>query len=337
MGSQRVTIFDVAKKAGVSISSVSAALNGTSGVSGATRARILSTAEGLGFSPSLRARSLSGRRAFALGFVVRRPPDVLEIDPFFGAFLGGIEEALNPRDYALVLHVGSDLEESLSRYRRLAQESRVDGVFLSELTEEDPRVELVTELGLPAVGINPDAGFPLPAVRQDHTAAIDQLVDLFVERGHTSIGYVAGRPGFIHSRQRREAWESAIQRHGLRPGPVSDGQFSYEGGAHAAIEILSRRDRPTAVFCANDLSAMGFVAEAQRLGFEVPGDLAVAGFDGIELGRYVRPPIATIITSPRQLGRRSAELLLDLADGRPVKDVEVEPARLDLRGPSSSI
>jgi DNA-binding LacI/PurR family transcriptional regulator len=345
MAADKVTIFDVATRAGVSISSVSAALNETPGVSSATRERIRAIADELGFRPSLRGRSLSGRRAFALGFVVQRPPDVLEIDPFFGAFIGGVEEVIDSRGYALVLHVGSDLEESLNRYRRLAAESRVDGVFLSELSREDPRVELVGELGLPAVGINADPDFPLPAVRQDHTRAIQDLVDLLVAQGHTRIGHVAGRSEQVHSLHRREAWEEAVRAHGLEPGPVLEGRFSYAGGAEAAQDWSLLPERPTAMFCANDLSALGFISSVQQAGFDVPGDVAVAGYDGIELGRYVNPPLATVVTSPRQLALHASELLLEIVDDarrqdggpRAVADVEVAPARLETRGPVSTL
>ncbi|MFE5775298.1 LacI family DNA-binding transcriptional regulator [Brachybacterium sp. NPDC056505] len=345
MDAQKVTIFDVAKRAGVSISSVSAALNETPGVSSATRERIRTIADELGFRPSLRGRSLSGRRAFALGFVIQRAPDVLEIDPFFGAFIGGVEEVIDSRGYALVLHVGSDLDESLKRYRRLAGESRVDGVFLTDLTRDDPRVDLVHELGLPAVGINADPGFPLPAVRQDHAPAISDLVTQLVAQGHTRIGHVAGRPELIHSVQRRAAWEDAMRAHGLEPGPVLDGRFSYAGGAEAAQEWAALPSRPTAMFCANDLSALGFTSAVQQAGFDVPHDVAVAGYDGIELGRYANPPLATVVTSPRQLALHASELLLELVDAaagrdvgpRTVTDVEVAPARLETREPVSTL
>lgn len=345
MAARKVTIFDVAAKAGVSISSVSAALNENPGVSAATRERIRQAADDLGFRASLRGRSLSGRRAYALGFVVQRTPDVLEMDPFFGAFIGGVEEVIDARGYALVLHVGSDLEESLTRYRRLADESRVDGVFLTDLRREDPRVDLVTELGLPAVGINADPGFPLPSVRQDHVAAIRELVDLLVTLGHTRIGHVAGWPVLVHSLQRREAWDQAVRAHGLEPGPVLEGGFSYAGGVEAAAAWMALADRPTAMFCANDLSALGFTSAVQQAGYDVPGDVAVAGYDGIELGRYVSPPLATVVTSPRQLARQAATLLLDHVDGSLgrdrdpgiSRDIDVVPAHLEVRGPSSTI
>ncbi|WP_243226649.1 LacI family DNA-binding transcriptional regulator [Microbacterium sp. CIAB417] len=327
----RVTITDVAARAGVAISSVSSALNGRPGVSEQTRQKILLAADELGFVPSVRGKSLAGKKTFAVGLVVHRNPDVLELDPFFGAFINGIESWIDERDFALVLQTSSDAAGTLERYRRLAAGKRVDGVFLNEIEIDDPRVALVQELGLPAVGINPEPGFPLPSVRQDHRAAIEQLVDHLVGLGHTSIGFVSGPPRFIHSRQREMAWRLALEARGLRPGPLVPASFTYESGIEAASSMLSVRLRPTAVICANDLSAMGFMAQAQHLGFEIPGDLSVAGYDGIQLAEYVRPSLTTVQTQPRRTGYEAARILLELIDGTPAADADIEPAVLVVR------
>lgn len=329
--SRRVTIIDVAERAGVSISSVSSALNDRPGVSDETRKRIVATANELGFVPSLRGRSLSGRRAFAVGLVVHRDPDVLELDPFFGGFIGGIEECIDARTYALVLQISASSDGALDRYRRLAADRRVDGVFLNEIEVDDPRVELVQELGLPAVGVNAETSFPLPAVRQSHEEGIDALVAHLASLGHRRIAYVSGRSEFIHSAQREAAWRKAVIAAGLVPGPVVPGEFTYAGGLSAASSLMGLSERPTAICCANDLSAMGFIAQAQHLGFDVPGDVSVAGFDGIQLGTYVRPSMTTVLTSPRRIGFEAAKMLLSVIDGESEPDVSIPPAELLVR------
>lgn len=327
----RVTITDVAARAGVAISSVSSALNGRPGVSEQTRQMIVEAARELGFVPSVRGKSLAGKKTFAVGLVVHRNPDVLELDPFFGAFINGIESWIDERDFALVLQMSPDAEGALERYRRLAAGGRVDGVFLNEIEIDDPRVDLVRDLGLPAVGINSDAGFPFPSARQDHRAGIEQLVAHLVELGHRSIGFVGGPERFIHSRQREAAWRDSLAAHGLEPGPVVQGSFTYEGGIEAATTMLAARARPTAVMCANDLSAMGFVAQAQHLGYDVPGDLSVSGYDGIQLGEYLRPALTTIQTQPRQTGYEAGRILLEVIDGHPAADIDIPPAALVVR------
>lgn len=339
MGDERVTIVDVANKAGVAISSVSSALNGRPGVSDVTRERIIRIATELGFVPSLRAKSLSGRRAFTVGLVLHRDPDVLELDPFFGGFIGGIEDAIDPRGYALVLQISAESDKVLQRYEKLAADRRVDGVFINDLEVDDPRIALVQKLGLPAVAINPGSGFPIPAVREDPDAGIRATLRHLVDLGHRRIAYVSGRPNMTHSVERENSWRAGLRELGLEPGPVVPGEFTYLGGAAAASILLDSADPPTAVMCANDLSAIGLIAQAQHLGVDVPGQLSVAGFDDIRLGTYVRPSLTTVHTSPRTLGRESGRMLVDLIEEGVVDDVRIPDAEMIVRdstGPARS-
>ncbi|MCR6491562.1 LacI family DNA-binding transcriptional regulator [Cellulomonas sp. P24] len=331
---RRVTIVDVAARAGVALSSASTALNGRPGVSEATRARVRAAADELGYVPSLRGRSLSAGRAYAVALVVQRESDVLESDPFFGAFISGIESVLAGRGYALVLQMGITARDVARRYRDLSSYRRVDGVFLNELQVDDPRIALLTKLEMPAVAINADRGiegFPFPVVRQDGVAAVQEIVRHLVDLGHRRIGHLSGPQHFVHGRERLVAWRQAVLDAGLEPGPVLDGDFTYAGGVSAAREMIALPDRPTAVFCANDLSAVGFMRRLQDEGVQVPGDVSVVGFDGIELGTYVRPTLTTAAASPRLIGAHAATALLDLIEGAVVPDIEIEPVRLVVR------
>jgi Transcriptional regulators len=262
--------------------------------------------------------------------VVQRDPDVLELDPFFGAFIGGVEAYLDERDYALVLQMSSSAEQTLSRYRRLAADRRVDGVFLNELEVDDPRIDLVQDLGLPAVAINPGAGCPVPAVRQGYTTALRELMAHFAATGHERVAHVSGPLNYLHAVQRVQAWRSALAEFGLEEGVLVSGEFTYEGGA-AAADAIAADAASTAVFCANDLSAMGLVARLARADIAVPARVSVAGFDGIQLGEYVHPSLTTIRTSPRRIGYEAARVLLTAIEGGAAEDAEVPPAELVLR------
>ena len=149
----RPTINDVATAAGVSKGAVSFALNDRPGISPDTRRRILEAVETLGWSPSPRARALSVSKALAVGLVIARPPEVLRADAFFPSFIAGLETALSPRGHALLLQVAE--HDDHAAYRRLVQEGRVDGVFVTDLQVDDERPALLEELGLPAVVIGP--------------------------------------------------------------------------------------------------------------------------------------------------------------------------------------
>ncbi|HET9559552.1 MAG TPA: LacI family DNA-binding transcriptional regulator, partial [Actinomycetota bacterium] len=159
----------MARRAGVSKGAVSFALNDRPGVAPQTRDRILAAARELGWQPSTRARALSRSRAFAVGLVMRRAPELLGADPFFPQFLAGVESVLAERGSALVLQVVADDDEAeASSYRRLARQGRVDGVFLNDLLVEERRFGLLAGLGLPAVAVGRPAGpCPFPVVSVD--------------------------------------------------------------------------------------------------------------------------------------------------------------------------
>ncbi|KPG82885.1 substrate-binding domain-containing protein, partial [Frigoribacterium sp. RIT-PI-h] len=177
--------------------------------------------------------------------------------------------------------------------------------------------------------------FPLPAVRQDDSAGIGELVEHLVSLGHRRFAHVAGPGRFVHSQRRGAAWRDALGAAGHDPGVVVEADFTYDGGARAAARLFGPDapvdGRPTAVFCANDLAAIGFMTELDRLGVRVPGDVSVAGFDGIELGSYVRPGLTTLTTAPRLIGAEAARLLLSAVEGETVTDAEIQPARLLVR------
>lgn len=328
---KRITIIDVAREAGVAISSVSAALNGQPGVSEATRVRVRETADRLGWVPSVRGRNLSSKQSHAVGLVLQRPVDVLELDPFFAGFIGGVESVLAPAGYALLLQVSATADAGVERLRTLAKSGGVDGVFLTDVGVDDPRYPLLDDLGLPGVAINAHGSGRVSSVTQDHAEGLRQLVEHLVGLGHRDIAHVSGTPGLVHSEERERVWRSVLADAGLPPGRLVVGDFTSEAGARAADTLMGGMSAPTAVVCANDLTAFGFLSRVQARGLRVPDDVSVTGFDGVLLGAYVHPPLTTVATSPRVLGRRSAEVLLDLINGAPRVDERIEPASMVLR------
>lgn len=324
---QRVTIVDVAREAGVAISTVSAALNGRPGVSDATRDKVSVTARRMGFVPSLRGRSLSAKKTFQVALVVQRATSVLEADPFFWGFIAGIESVLDDSGYALLLQTVTDRTKMLERIRDLRVARGVDGIFLADVRTDDLRFSLVQELELPAVAINvAPASSPVPTVNQDHEQALRQLVRLLVGQGHTRIAHVAGPQEYVHARQRLQVWRDELRSAGLADDLLVAGDFTLEGGVRAAHQLWTQGMGATAVMCANDLTAIGLLSAARSLGVDVPGDVSVTGFDGIQLGAFASPPITTATTSPYELGRHAARLLLEAIEGAPREDVTIEPA-----------
>jgi DNA-binding LacI/PurR family transcriptional regulator len=214
----------------------------------------------------------------------------------------------------------------------MAADRRVDGVFLTDLEVDDPRVEIVRDLRLPAVAVNADPGdCPVPTVRQGFRPGIAALLSYLAGVGHTRIAHLSGPARFLPSRQREQAWRAAVDELGLEPGPVVAGDFTFEGGARAADVVLSAAHRPTALVCANDLMAAGFLTRAQDLGLRIPEDISVAGYDGVPLGEYIRPRLTTLRTTPHDLAAQACRMLLAVIDGQQVDDVDIAPATLELR------
>jgi DNA-binding LacI/PurR family transcriptional regulator len=306
----------------VSKGAVSFALNGRPGVASGTRERVFQAARALGWEPDLRARSLTSRRAYALGLVVARPPRLLGADPFFPAFIAGVESELAPRRLALVLQVVTDAEAERDGYRKLAADRRVDGVLLADLRVRDPRIALVSDLGLPAVTLNrPLEPCPLPAICADEASGVTALVDHLVSLGHTRIGHVAGPRQYVHGRGRRAAWRQALARHDLPPGPVRHGDFAPASGARATRALLDCGRPPTAIVYGNDLMAIGGLAVLQQRGIRVPDDISVTGFDNNPVAGYVSPPLTTVHIDAYTWGRCATRTLLELVERGRAGDV----------------
>lgn len=334
MTSRRPTISDVARRAGVSKGTVSFALNGRDGVSAATRERIFSAVSELGWIPSLRARSLSTSRALAVGMVLARDPALLGADPFFPAFIAGVEAGLSPAGYALLLQVVPDQAAEFAAYRSLAGQGRVDGVFVSDLRTDDPRIALLSALPLAAVTLNrPDVESPFPAVCEDDGNGIAILVQSLAGQGHTRIAHVSGPMEYLHARTRRTAWEGAMAEAGLAAGQLVVSDFTAAGGRAATELLLDEPEPSTAIIYANDLMAIAGLSAAQNRGIPVPDQLSITGFGGSELSAHVHPALSTVVSDPFGWGRSAAIALLGLIDGaEPAADIALPPVQLALRG-----
>jgi len=335
---RRTTIGDVARLAGVSNGAVSLALSGKAGVADTTRGRIIAAADELGWHPNIGARALLSSRAFAVGLLIARDAELLGADPFFPAFIAGIEMELSGRGYALVLQVvRNDAIGEDDAYRRLAQEGRVDGVFLTDLRDGDRRIALVEELALPAVAVGEPSGrTSIPWVAINHVAGVRQAVSHLLSLGHRRIAFVGGTPGYVHSATRLAAWRHTLERADVSPGPDISGDFTGAGGAVATARLLGAPDRPTAIVFANDLMAIAGMSVAAQMGIDIPRDLSVVGFDDIPLAAHVNPPLTTIRQDVVSWGRASAAALLSLIDEQEPALVELPPAELVVRASTAS-
>lgn len=329
-----MTIGDVAALARVSKSAVSFVFNGRAGVGAEARERILQAADELGWRPDARARALSRSRAQALGLVVRREPELLSTDPFFPQFVAGVESGLAKVEYALVLQVVDGEQRESDAYVRFAHESRVDGVFLTDLRTHDERPAELRALGLPFVLVGPSATETdeFHPIGIDDAAGIRRAVRHLYALGHRRIAHVAGAPRYVHSEVRRAAWADELAQLGLEPGPLVEADFTGASGARATHELLDLSRPPTAIIYANDLMAIAGMSAATDRGVRVPHDLSIVGFDDIPLAPYIVPPLTTVYQDVFEWGRVCARTLVAIVEGDEPETVELPPVQFIVRG-----
>lgn len=327
-GAARPTIKAVAAAAGVSTAAVSQAVNGTGRISEATRRRVLDAAAELGWSPSASATALRRARTRTIALVVRRPTDVLGADPHFSELITGLEGELAPRGYGLLLHLVADMAQESALYERLVAEGRIDGAVLTDARTDDPRPQLLRDLGLPAVLLGaPDPASPVPGVGLGQQGAgVRETVAHLLELGHRRLAYIAGPADLVHTRLRLAAFEEALAEAGLRPVAVRHTDFTEEAAVAVTEELLALPDRPTALVFPNDSMAVCGIGTAQRSGFRVPGEVSVVGYDNLPLGRWLHPRLTTVDQQVQRVGAAAARTLLvrcgenvppPVLDGRP--------------------
>ena len=335
--SSRVTIRDIAERAGVSKGAVSYALNGRPGVSDDTRERILSIAQELGWYPNRAARALSAARADACGLVLARPANTLALEPFFMEFIAGVESELSARSMALTIQLVRDVEEEIEVYRRWWGERRVDGVLMVDLRVDDPRVEELERLGLPAVVIGgPVEGGTLPAVWHDEKSAVTDAIRYLAALGHERVAHVAGVREFVHTGQRIDAFERAAEELGLRP-EVETTDYTPESGARVTRRLLTSPDPPTAIVYDSDLLAVTGLGVAQQMGFVVPDDVSIVGWDDSLISQVVHPALTAITRDIAAYGVAATRHLLAVIDEGATGDVEAPRGELTPRGSTARL
>ncbi len=337
---RRPTIKDIARRAGVSESAVSFALNDRPGVSQDTRARVRRVAEELGWQANSAARALSGERAGCTGLVLARPARTLGVESFFLQLVSGIQEVLSARKSALLFQVVEDLDAECALYRRWWAERRVDGVLVVDPRTEDPRPELLASLGLPAVVVGglgaprPDtAHAPLSTVWADDSKAMARILDHLHGLGHRRIGHVAGLPGLAHTERRIRSLRAEAELRGLDADHVRSVTTDYSDaeGAEATRRILDAATPPTAIIYDNDVMAVAGASVAAGRGIAVPGELSIVAWDDSALCRVTHPRLTALVRDTPGFGRLAAQELLAVLDGGPVRTVQGELPHLEAR------
>jgi len=325
-----VTIEEVAASAGVSRSTVSRVVNGSTAVSpGALEAVQRAIAE-LNYVPNRAARSLARRRTLAIALVV--PEDTTQFfgDPYFASIVSGINARLRQSDYVLNLFIASeDPGDKMTSYLRSGS---IDGAIIVSQHTSDTFIDRIATAVPVVYGGRPVKERPGDyIVDVDNVAAAREATEYLVRQGHRRIAMITGPLTMPVGVDRVEGYRAALAAAGLPEGPIEDGGFTADGGAAGMRRILERGDAPDAVFVASDLMARGAMGVLAAQGIRVPDDVAVLGFDDSPVATSVVPQLTTMRQPSFAEGEQMASTLIDLLEGRQPERVTIMPTELVIR------
>lgn len=328
-------ILTVARRAGVSTATVSRVLNSSNKVREATAARVRATIQELQYVPNTSARSLRSGRTNVYGLVIS---DIR--NPFFPDLIEHFESlATNSGIDVTFANTGYSEERLLAGISRLL-ERNVDGIAVLTSEVSQAAIGRLHESEVPVVFLNqPQVSREFRNIAIDYVQGFSDAVEHLRMLGHRNIGFVAGPPVLSSAVRRREAFLTALKacKLPMRPEWLLEGDHKTTGGQFAAEHIFSMQNRPTAVVCSNDMTAIGLLQTAHRLGRNIPGDLSLVGFDDLFLCEIVQPPLTTLHLSRQDIATRAFYALHAAADHSGGSRTTVIQPRLIVRASTASV
>ncbi|PSV28401.1 MULTISPECIES: HTH-type transcriptional repressor PurR [unclassified Photobacterium] len=304
------TIKDVARMAGVSTTTVSHVINKTRFVAEATQQKVLAAVDELNYAPSAVARSLKCNTTRTIGMLVTK-----STNPFFAEVVHGVEEYCYGAGYTLILCNTEGNLEKQRDYLRMLSEKRVDGLLVMCSDLDQMLLDLLERKNdLPMVIMDwgpesPHTDNILDNAENGGYIATKHLI----ENGHKKIGCLSGQVDKSTCQERLKGFRKAMKEADLTVNAnwLLDGDFECESAVEAAHKFIAMEDRPTAIFCFNDIMAMALISTFEQAGLRVPDDISIIGYDNIDLAPYFAPPLTTIHQPKRRLGKKAIEILLE--------------------------
>lgn len=328
-----VTILDVAKTAGVSVSTVSRVLNDKDDVSPTTYEKVKIVIEEMGYTSSLAARSMRSRKKQLIGLVV---PDIGF--PYSIEIMKGINRAIAQSNYDLLLYTTGDVKKNAAalheqHYVSLLNKSITDGVIIVASAAADFRTDA------PIVAVDPHIPNPnYPSIHATNFQGAVEAMEHLVSLGHRRIGFISGRSELESAERRLRGYKYVLQQAGIEldPSLIAVGDFTSTAGFECTKQLLALPEPPTAIFAANDQSAIGVYQAAAELGMSIPDELSVVGFDNISEAQFMG--LTTVDQFLADMGYIATQMLIDLIQGRPLNDyIYKMPTQLIIRESSQAI
>lgn len=336
MAKNPVSIKDIAAAAGVTHPTVSRALNDSPLISRETRERIQRIAREMGYMPDAVARSLQTRRTHIVGLVVTSIGD-----PFFAELVKGVEEVSRPAGFSVFLNSSHNDPNQEIQVIETFHRHRVDGILVASSRVGANHMERLERINVPVVLLNSQAEGDydfLHSIAVDDRKGARRAVEYLLQLGHRRIGYIGVTDRPRSNRRRLCGYHDALDEAGITPDPawvcivdhdpaVEDGDA--QAGMYAANRLLD--SDVTALFCYNDMVAVGALLACREAGAAVPDDVSVIGFDDIELARYVHPPLTSVAQPKRRMGRIAMQMTIDLLEEKEVVNQIIEPVIVERR------
>ncbi|MGO0063421.1 LacI family DNA-binding transcriptional regulator [Brevibacillus fluminis] len=325
-----VTIKDIAQLANVSIATVSRVLNNSKPVRPELRERVMKVVEETGFQPNAVARSLVNKETRIIGVMI---PDIS--NNFYSNLIYGIDSVISEYDYSLFLAISDEVVEKELKFLRLFKEKQLDGVIMASIHFLEGHFQQLQDIQVPLVVTGHDLpGYNIPTVNINNVQASYDATAYLIAQGHQKIACISGPlwdpPCGL---DRLGGYRKAMRAHGLdiHDGFMQEGEFTAKSGYEAMRKIWEESVRPTAVFVATDLMAVGVLNYLYDQGVKVPEDVSVMGFDDLEMASLTRPMLSTVHNDPYMYGRAAAEQILKQLRNEPVERMSIVPHDLVIR------
>jgi len=319
-----LTIKDIAKKADVSVATVSKVMNGYDDIGEVTKAKVLKIIKENNYRPNANAQSLRTNKSFLVGLFFKDHQDSGVKHPFFRGIISGLEERLLENNYDMILF-SANWEDQFS-YLEKCQFRNVDGAILMGVPKDDPKLPELLKAKIPSVFIDLDISDDKASyIISDNEKGAREAVRHLAELGHQKIAVIEGEEITIPTQKRLAGYKAEMKAQNLeiKDDLIIQGRFSVDGGIKAMEKILKLEDRPTAIFCMGDEIAVGAMQTIKEAGLNVPDDFSIVGFDDIEISQYLNPALTTIRQQKGEMGIEAANMVLEMINN-PGKKVEAE-------------